>query len=117
MGKNIFVATLISYLIVGCAGHRPIIDTKGVDMRDYEVDLAECQKYAEQVELGQETAVDAGVGAAFGWALSKVTGGDSKKSASLGAITGGSKGLSDAAQSQKQVITTCLRGRGYKVLN
>ena len=117
MNLKFLVIAILSIFIIGCANTRPIIDTKGIDMRAYDVDFYECQQYAEQISAGEEAAVDAGVGAAFGWALSKVTGGDSKKSASVGALVGGSKGLGKAAQEKEQIVRNCLRGRGYKVLN
>lgn len=107
----------MSVYIAGCAGHSPIVDTRGVDMSNYEDDLDECQEYAEQVGVGGDTAVGAGVGAALGWALSAVSGGDNKSAASVGAVSGGAAGLGRAAASQKNVITRCLQGRGYKVLN
>ena len=117
MKNKIITVIAFSILIVGCANNRPIIDTKGVDMRGFESDLAECQQYAQQVETGKDTAVDAGLGAAFGWAISAVTGGDGQRGASIGAVTGGAKGLSKSANTKEQVIRNCLIGRGYRVLN
>ena len=117
MNKKLITASVFSVFMTGCANTQPIIDTKGVDMREYQSDLSECQQYAKQISQGKEAAVDAGIGAAFGWALSKVGGGDTKRGASLGAVTGGAKGLGDAARSKEEIIRRCLRGRGYNVLN
>lgn len=111
------VITALSVYLCGCAGHSPIVDTKGVDMSNYEVDLAECQQYAKQVGTGKEAAAGAGIGAALGWAISAVTKEDRGEGAGVGAITGGATGLGRAAASQKNVVSGCLRGRGYNVLN
>ena len=107
----------VSVYISGCAGYRPIVDSQGMDMSNYETDLAQCQQYAEQVNIGQDAAVGAGVGAALGLALSAISGGDKSVATGVGAVSGGATGLGSAANSQKNVITRCLLGRGYKVLN
>lgn len=114
--KPVIIVAFLVY-ISGCAGHSPIVDTKGVDMRSYEADLAQCQQYAEQVSVGEQAAVGAGVGAALGWALSAVSGGDNKVNTSLGAVSGGAAGLGKSAREQQVIISRCLQGRGYKVLN
>ena len=43
-------------ILAGCHGtdNRPIVDTQGVNMAQYNTDLAECQAYADQVESGRE---------------------------------------------------------------
>ncbi|TNF90391.1 MAG: glycine zipper family protein [Gammaproteobacteria bacterium] len=95
----------------------PIIDTAGVDMEQYQVDLAQCKEYAEQVEQ------KAGAGAAGGAAVGAVIGaivGDSRtaaKGAGVGAVTGGVKGGAATQKERERVVKNCLRGRGYKVLN
>ena len=117
MNEKLITASVFSIFMTGCANTQPIIDTKGVDMSEYQSDLSECQQYAKQISQGKEATVDAGIGAAFGWALSKVGGGDTKRGASLGAVTGGAMGLGDAAKSKEEIIRRCLRGRGYSILN
>ena len=117
MNNKTLAIVTFSIFIIGCANTRPIIDTKGIDMRDFEADLSECQQYAEQISTGKEAATDSGLGAAFGWAISKVAGGDGKRGASIGAVTGGAKGLGEAAREKEQVVKNCLIGRGYRVLN
>lgn len=117
MNINFVVALTLSFFIASCANYSPIVDSKGVDMSNYETDLSQCQQYAEQVSTGGDTATGAGVGAALGWALSAVSGGDNKVGASVGAVSGGAAGLGRSAASQKEIIIRCLQGRGYKVLN
>lgn len=117
MNRRIMTVCTSVIFMTACANTNPVIDTKGVDMRAYQADLAECQEYAELISAGEEAAKEAGLGAAFFWALSKVSGGDDKASASVGAITGTSKGLREAAREKEQIVKNCLRGRGYRVLN
>ena len=114
--KSILILTLSVYLS-SCADYRPIVDTQGMDMSNYETDLAQCQQYAEQISTGKDAATGAGIGATVGWALSAVSGGDNKVGASAGAVAGGASGLGKSASSQKDIIKRCLHGRGYKVLN
>ena len=117
MNIKAVVLASVSVYLCSCAGHQPIVDTKGVDMSNYQADLAECQAYARQINAGKETAVGAGVGAALGWALSAVSGNEKNVGAKVGAVSGGAAGAGRAATTQKNVIAGCLRGRGYKVLN
>ena len=63
------IITLITSLMVGCANtganYRPIVDTRGVDLNRYEVDLRECQQYATQtMGAGESAAAGAAAGAA-----------------------------------------------------
>jgi hypothetical protein len=113
MNMKILTIVAISIYISGCSGHSPIVDTQGVDMSNYENDLAQCQQYAKQVSTGKDTAVGAGLGAALGWAISAVGGGDKSASAGVGAVTGGAAGLGKSASEQKYIISRCLQGRGY----
>lgn len=108
-------------LVVGCTTSRNvIIDRKGVDMNRYRQDLAECERYAEEVRKGEKVARGAGSGAVVGGAVGAIVG-DSRDSAvrgaGVGAVTGGARGLSAGEREEMQVIKRCLRGRGYRVLN
>jgi hypothetical protein len=117
MNMKALTVVTVSVYISACSGHSPIVDTQGVDMSNYENDLAHCQQYAKQVSTGKDTAIGAGLGAALGWAVSAVAGGDKSASAGVGAVTGGAAGLGKSANEQKAIISRCLQGRGYKVLN
>ena len=111
------IIAILSLSVLSCAGNAPVIDTKGIDMSNYKVELSECTQYAEQISMGEEAAIGAGLGAAFAWAVSAVAGGDTDTSAAVGAVTGGAAGMGDAAQEKSTIIKNCLRGRGYRVLN
>jgi outer membrane lipoprotein SlyB len=111
--------------LVACAGvekmtgREPIIDMAGVDPATLEQDMAECEAYADQVEVGRQTAVGAATGAAVGGVIGAVFGNGqtAARTATVGATTGGVSGASGALSERRQVIRNCLVGRGYRVLN
>jgi outer membrane lipoprotein SlyB len=102
----------------GCAS-RPIIDTAGVDMQQYQVDLAECEKIAQQVDVDASIAGSAGLGALIGAAFGALTGDSSAVAygAGWGAVTGGTSGGMAADQQRFMISKNCLHHRGYTVLN
>ena len=71
---------LITLFLISCAsvedltGNNPIIDTLGVNLAQYNRDLAECQQYANEVEIAQKAAVGAASGAAVGGVFGAVLG-------------------------------------------
>ena len=102
---------------VGCAGSKPIIDSAGIDMEQYEIDLAECEQISEQVEqkAGESAAGGAIVGGLIGAITGDITG--VVKGAGVGAVVGGAKGTSDTTTEKERVVKNCLRNRGYEILN
>lgn len=112
----------VAMLFAGCAseaGRGVIIDRQGVDMAEYERDLDECSRYAQEVRAAERVAANAAGGAAVGGAVGAVTRGSSgaKDGAAVGGIVGGARGTRSAWQEQQQVVRNCLQGRGYRVLN
>jgi hypothetical protein len=108
---------VILYLLSGCAGTpRPIIDAKGADMDQYQADLAECEQYADEVDVAGGMARSAVVGAILGAAMGAITG-DLGPAAGLGAIGGGAGAGLEETRVKQSVVKECLRGRGYRVLN
>ena len=115
---------LLSILLLGCmtactTTHEIIIDRKGVNMANYEADLAECRVYSSEVASGEKAVKGAASGAVVGGAIGAVVGGgsDAARGAGVGAITGGAKGISRGEQDKLRVVKNCLRGRGYRILN
>ena len=96
-----------------------IIDRKGVNMVQYERDLAECRGYAREVKTGEKAVRGAASGAVVGGAVGAVVGGsdDAARGAGVGAITGGARGVSQGEKEEVAVVKRCLSGRGYRVLN
>jgi outer membrane lipoprotein SlyB len=121
---KIFMLSITLLLVAtSCASYRPIVDMKGIDRNQYERDLAECQAYAEQVNVGGEAATGPLIGGAFGAAMGLAIGallGDPGEGAALGAVIGGGSGLAsgaaEGAGGQIDVIRNCMMGRGYRVL-
>ncbi len=120
MIRSIF---LVLVAISGCAqqpfAQGPIVDMRGVDAVQYRVDLDECDRYAEQVSVGQKVGAGAVAGAVIGGAVGAAVGNSerAKELAGAGAVLGGARGGADAYRERKVVVRNCLRNRGYAVLN
>jgi hypothetical protein len=116
MKKMLCLAVAVS--LTACASYQPVVDTKGVDLNVYQVDLRECQQYAQQVDVGGQAAAGAGAGALMGALLGAAIGGRGAAGygARIGAAEGVGIGAAHGATSQVQIVKTCLAGRGYKVL-
>lgn len=113
------VVTALSACASTRNGGNVIIDTQGVDMQAYQNDLVQCQAYAEEVSVGQQAAEGAAVGAVVTGAIGAVVGGQrtAERGAAAGGISGGARGTMSALEERQRVVKTCLRGRGYRVLN
>ena len=122
------VFSLLMISISGCVanssssileGSKPIIDTKGVNMSQYEIDLEECSSFSEDISTGKSIAKGAATGAAVGAVIEAITeDARSRRDAiEVGAVTGGAKSGIRAVREKEQILKRCLRGRGYKVLN
>jgi outer membrane lipoprotein SlyB len=110
-------------LAAGCTSD-PIVDMHGVDQNKYDSDLAACREYADQVNVASGAAGGAAMGAAAGAALGAVIGaitGAPGTGAAIGAAsggaTGGISGAGGGTSRQDRVVRTCLRERGYSVLD
>lgn len=92
---------------------------KGVDPAQYRVDLMECERYADQVDLGGRAVGGAAAGAVVGGLIGAAVGDSdsAKRSAGAGAVVGGARGTGSAVREQQVVVRNCLRHRGYTVLN
>jgi|TARA_B110000116_G_C16543677_1_gene449816 outer membrane lipoprotein SlyB len=125
--KNLLTALFLITLL-GCVannsssifeGSKPIIDTKGVNMSQYEIDLEECSIFSEDISTGKSIAKGAVTGAAVGAVIEAIT--DDVRSRrdaiEVGAVSGGAQSGIRAVREKEQILKRCLRGRGYKVLN
>lgn len=114
------ISLLLITLSAGCAGARhskPVIDPAGVDMGQYQTDLAACEQIALQVQ--QKAGAGAVGGAVVGGLVGSIFG-DSRsamKSAGAGAVVGGAKGGAATHREKAMVVKNCMRERGYRVLN
>lgn len=98
---------------------KPIVDTKGVNMSQYELDLEECSTFAEDISTGKSIAKGAVTGAAVGAVIEAITEDvrSRRDAIEVGAVSGGAQSGIRAVREKEQIVRRCLRGRGYKVLN
>lgn len=116
----------VAAVLAAACSRQPIIDTTkpGFDNVAYQHDLAICEEFADQVDVGGEALVGGLIGAAAGAAIGAIGGaiaGDAGLGAAIGAATGGGSGVigggADAYASRGEVVRNCLRERGYVVLD
>jgi outer membrane lipoprotein SlyB len=119
------IATVLALAMAGCATHntganyRPVIDRKGADLAQLDVDLAECQRYATEVaSAAEQAAAGAVAGALLGAVLAAAAGNSYSRNqhAALGGVTGAAAGAASGEKDQRNIIRRCMSGRGYNVL-
>jgi hypothetical protein len=122
--KKLIASALLVSMLAGCAGtgakFSPMVDGVG-DAQQYRRDLSDCQDYADRLSsAGEAAAVGAVAGAGLGILLAVISGGrgDGFRKAMVGAgAIGGAAGAAGRAENeQRSVISKCLAGRGYSVL-
>lgn len=125
--KKPTIVLAVIVMLQGCAGPgygakwEPVVDVRPEQQASYSNDLAQCQQYATRVIDAQQGAVaGAIVGALLGAALGAAAGGNGRfngQMAGVGAISGGASTAAAAEGGQRGIISRCLAGRGYSVLN
>ena len=121
-----WLLVLVVCLLAACSSNRGIpgstgiiVDTKGVDLKTYDQDLADCREFADEVPVGGKVLTGAVAGAVIGGAIGAVVG-DSRTAqqvGGVGAIKGTVNGAGSGISERRRVVKSCLRGRGYRVLN
>lgn len=119
--KLTFIAVIV--ILAGCANPRgsganynPIVDRPGPN---YAQDLSECQAHATKVlSAGDAAAGGAVAGALFGALFSAAVGGGRYQNnyIAAGALGAGTRAAVNAEGGQRGIITRCMSGRGYTVL-
>jgi hypothetical protein len=137
MRRTVCTVACLSLLIGGCASTSstwtPQIDAQNVNQAKYQQDFAECKKYAESnpdANAGKSAKNGAlAMGAVGGVALvgmTIATGGlallpaiamASVPALGTGVVMGAAGGAAVADAKYKDVISRCLAGRGYHVLD
>lgn len=104
-------------LASGCASSKskPIIDPAGVDMAQYDADVADCEQIATQVD--QKAGAGAAEGAVVGGVIGAIFNNNLGEAVAAGAVIGGVKGGASTEKERSRVVKNCLRNRGYKILN
>ena len=105
--------------IFNAGNGKPIVDTKGVNMAQYELDLQECSTFSDDISTGKSIAKGAVTGAAVGAVIEAITEDvrSRRDAIEVGAVSGGVQSGIRAVREKEQIVRRCLRGRGYKVLN
>lgn len=115
----LFVTSLLVLASCRATDDRPIVDMQGVNLTQYNADLAECRAYADEVEAGREVVQGAVAGAVVGGAIGAAVGNSNtaQRGAGAGAVAGAARGAGDSVRERERVVRNCLLGRGYRVLN
>lgn len=116
MNNQLVLVFCTALTLTGCYHQKIIIDKQGVDLAQYQSDLAQCQQYAQDVEIAAAAASGAARGGLIGGAIGAIFG-EAGKGAGAGAVSGGAKGASRAESTKQRVVKKCLQGRGYRVLS
>jgi outer membrane lipoprotein SlyB len=100
----------------------PVMDLRGVtDQGRLYRDLLDCNQLAQQrMNAMQGAGTGALFGALLGAALGAAAGGHGQyigSSAAVGAISGGVGGAGSAGMNQHAIVSRCMGGRGYMVLD
>lgn len=116
MKSPIAIAAL---LLAGCASG-PIIDPKSSKTpENFYLDQMECERISENVSYTNEmlkgAAIQSILSAIVGAALGP-NGSGAGVGAASGAIVGAGKGAYDTNSRRGKIVTKCLQGRGYSVL-
>ncbi|MCH9691557.1 MAG: glycine zipper family protein [Gammaproteobacteria bacterium] len=95
------------------------VDLTRIDMRQYQLDLADCNSLAAGTrnDKGRRMATHAGGGALAGAALGGILKGDLLSGTLIGAGTGAYLGARSANNEADRIVRNCLRDRGYRILN
>ena len=119
MPLKILLYVMVLLLSACTTTQEVIIDRKGVDMKVFATDKAQCEQYAREVRTGQKVAKGAATGAVVGGTVGAIVGNSASaaRGAGVGAVSGGLKGASQGEREEMLVVKRCLRGRGYRVLN
>jgi Na+-transporting methylmalonyl-CoA/oxaloacetate decarboxylase beta subunit len=122
--KAIIAIASLAAVLSGCATHNtnkftvPMIDTKGVDMNAYWIDVADCNSYARSVDVGQQAANGAVALGLLGAIVGSMMGNhkDALQIGLIGAASGASEGYVRGKEKQEDIVKRCIAGRGYVVL-
>lgn len=111
----------LALMLAGCAaqGYRPLVDS-GVSRGNYDDDLADCQDLAAQRPAAALAAGGAAAGAVIGALLAVAVGlrgDDVAHVAAWGAASGGIDGAAFGVARQREIVSRCMAGRGYDVLD
>ena len=121
--RKLIIASVVVSMLAGCANtgrgsganYQPIVDRPGAN---YDNDLRDCQQHATKVLSAQDAAMQGAVaGALIGALFGAAVGSRNRNNyAAVGALDGALAAGAGAEGGQRGIITRCLAGRGYMVL-
>src|SRR5580693_6982945 len=119
MKKQLVTAIVVS-MLGGCAPapYRPIVDY-GTPQGNYDGDLEDCQRLANNVQPANNAVAGAVAGAVLGALLGRAVGLNGSQTgnvAAWGAASGGVQGLAVGSAQWTAVVNRCMVGRGYNVV-
>ena len=118
--KKSLALIAVAVALTGCANtgakYIPVVDRRS---ETYTQDLADCQELAKSRDsAGAGAAKGAVVGALLGaFIMQAVVGSGGQYGAATGAVSGATTAGVAAELAQRNIITSCLQGRGHQVLN
>ncbi len=113
---KLLTSTIVLTAIVGCgSSYEPVVD--GPKNNKYYGDLNACQSLAAQTDKGKTKAGVVAGGVTGGLLSSKGNREDIATGAAVGAALGTTAGAIADTSTQRNVIRTCMRNRGWNVLN
>ena len=118
--KKLAVCAVVVCLVSGCAPtqYRPIVDY-GTPQGNYDGDLQDCQRLANNVQPANNVAAGAVAGAVLGALLGRavgLNGSETARVAAWSAASGGVQGLAVGSAQWTAVVNRCMVGRGYNVI-
>lgn len=121
MKSKIAAVLAVVALTTGCAtsNFQPRIDhSTSRNTGHYGQDITECRQLAAN-DHGGNAATAAGVGAILGALIGAAVGNSqlAAQGAAVGALSAGAGGLNRSVTDENRMISNCMRGRGYNVLN
>lgn len=124
---NKLIALTLACMTASCAttyndnGYIPVIDFETHQYKTYSGDLRECQNLAKQrLSAGQGAGAGAIGGAIIGGLLMTAVTGNSDhlgRGMAAGAVGGAMGGAQAGHETQKSIVSKCMTGRGYRVLD
>jgi PBP1b-binding outer membrane lipoprotein LpoB len=116
MKSTIIIAAL---LLAGCASG-PIIDPKASKTpENFYLDQMECERISQNVSYGNEMLKSAAIQGILSGIMGAAIGSGPNAAgvgAASGAVVGAGKGAWDTNNRRAKIVTKCLQGRGYSVL-
>ena len=122
--KSLSALVVVAMAATGCAGtganYVPTVD--GPVSSRWSADLAQCQQLARQhgfanAQTRNAALAGAGIGAVAGLADDNVT--DTQGAiggAVVGALVGGGAGMAARQGERREIVISCMRGRGHRVV-